>query len=429
MIIKGILKFYETDPAMVKRARPGTGNPTGSAFGKCTYQLQALRYPNLSKPTTTRARGLMVFENGDLLEKWWSEKIEQAHPGMSGFQQEPFYFPVPIGKPEADEIQRRMNLRYGVPGGIWGRVVRGFSPPWIKAEDGKLVFRLMADGAKKIGFVLDPDRMILYCPTYIDRAMISQDGTLTAIEKKAVSSFAFKRMLLGVVDYQKQCQLAGIAEALQCDVAMLAVRKDTMHLLELYYTRDGFNKTLVKILRSNKQEEHFMVDNGRLLGEDGAPSKLDDKDWDAGEVRSPYAPAVLEEIRARIVRVLLAEDDPATWRREYGPTFHCKQCGGTGTQTTRKGSKVLLKAAKPCVGCSQSGSMPEAELPEFPCGYCPVVMTCWEKAGVTLDITRKKPKYVVQRGAYEAAGLTFYPPTMPPEIPEPAEEVEIAEEE
>jgi hypothetical protein len=307
--------------------------------------------------------------------------------------------------------------------------VDGFKPPWIRAEDGKLVFRVMADHAKKIGFVLDAPALTLYCPTYIDRAMIDADGRLVAIEKKAVSSFAFKRMLLGQVDYQKQCQLAGIAEALQCDVAMLAVRKDTMHLLELYYTRGGLDQTLVKILRSNGQEDRFMVDNGRLMGEDGAPSKLDDKEWDAGEVRSPYAPSILDEIRARIIRVLLAEPDPATWRREYGPSFECKQCGGTGTQTLRKGSRVMLKVAKPCVGCDQSGKKPDAELPEFPCGYCPVVMTCWEKAGVTLDITRPKPKYVVQRAAYEAAGLAFYPPTLPPEIPEPLEETEIEVEE
>lgn len=428
MILQGILKYYATDPAMVKRAKPGTGNPTGSAFGKCSYQLQALRYPALSKPTGTRPRGLMVFENGDLLEKWWSEKIEQAHPGMSGFQQEPFYFPVAVTPGQAVELARRMGYRYGVPGGIWGRRVDGFRPPWIRAEDGALAFQLMADGAKKIGFVLDAPALTLWCPTYIDRAMIDNDGKLVAIEKKAVSSFAFKRMLVGMVDYQKQCQLAGIAEALHCDVAMLAVRKDTMHLLELYYSRDGVEQTTVKILRSNGMAEQFLVDNGQLMGEDGAPSKLDDKEWDAGEVRSPYAPAVLEEIRARILRVLLAEDKPETWHREYGPSFQCKQCRGTGTQSTRKGSKILLLKPKPCTGCAESGQMPEAELPEFPCGYCPVVLTCWEKAEVKLDITKKKPRYTVQRAAYETAGLVFYSPTMLPEIPEPEEEPVVDDE-
>lgn len=423
MILRGILSRYETDPAMVKRARPGTGNPTGSAFGKCTAQLQALRYPEISKPTGTRPRGLMTFENGDMIEKWWSEKIEAAYPGMSGFAQEPFYFPTPVTQEQAEEIERRMKYRYGVPGAIWGRRVDGFLPPWIKAENGALTFRLMAEDAKKIGFVLDrlsrgapvssDAAGTLWSPTYIDRAMIL-NGEVVAIEKKAVSSFAFKRMVLGIVDRMKMAQLAGIAEALQCNVVMLAYRKDTAHLLEIYFTRES-NKTEVKILRSNGQEDSFMVDNGQLVGEDGAPSTLADKDWDCGEIKSPYAPHLLEEIRARIIRVLLADPDQTTWRREYGPSFLCKVCGGAGTQTTRKGTRVLLKAPKPCEDCSMTGKMETAVLPEFPCSYCNCVQSCWEGAGVRLEIVGNRPKYVVSRDKYEASGLTFYPPTLPTE--------------
>ncbi len=451
MILKGIIAKYvegiemakggvsraqlaelaEKDPLLaniVGKARLGTGNPTASAAGKCAAQMQMLRFPKLSKPEYIRPRAIMTFQNGDLIEEWWSSQVKLAYPGLAGLQQMVFYFPVPVTDEQVKELKNRIQARYGTPGAIWGKVQATFSPPYLKmGANGKPSFRRAAN--EMMGFVLETGKKILWVPGFIDEAIFHPELGITIIEKKAVSNFAFRKMVLGQIDYQKQCQLATIAEASGLNVALLAYRKDTAHLLEIAYVR-GESKTRVRILRSNGVEEEYWAENGKLCQEveteelAGATQVIEgnvpaDNEWEAGQVWTPYNPAILGQIRERILRVLLAR--PGEWFREYGPDFTCKVCQGTGLQTLQKGKREPLKTPKPCADCGQSGSQPEADLPAFPCGYCPVVQFCWEKAGVKLVVEGEKPRWTVSREAYSASGLTF---TSPPAL-EDAGEAEV----
>lgn len=402
-----LAELEKSDPMLAgiaKKARIGTGNPTGSAAGKCCAQLQMLRFPSLTHPEYIRPRAIMTFENGDLLENWWSEKIKLAYPGLSGLHQMVFYFPVPVTPPEHAQLKARINARYGSPGAIWGKVIPGFQPPFLRMGDnGKPIYRRAAN--EMMGFVLTKDT--LWVPTFIDEAIFHHDLGITIIEKKAVSSFAFRKMVLGQLDYQKQCQLAVIAEASGLNVALLAYRKDTAHLLEIAYVR-GAHRTQVRILRSNGVEEDYWAENGSLYRTDTTETAdvPADNDWEAGAVWTPYDQTILRQIRERVLRVLLV--NPGEWFREYGPRFICRVCDGTGTQTRQKGKHELLKKAKPCEDCGQTGKTDEADL-GFPCSFCSVVMYCYRDAEVRREISAK-PRLIVKRAAYEASGLTFYQP-------------------
>jgi len=69
MLLSGLLDLYERSEDYAKRRHPGTGNPTGSALGKCAAQMQLLRFPALSNPEPMSARAIMGFEEGDDVEQ------------------------------------------------------------------------------------------------------------------------------------------------------------------------------------------------------------------------------------------------------------------------------------------------------------------------------------------------------------------------
>lgn len=451
MILRGILDHYATDQALQKRARPGTGLPTGSSFGKCTAQMQMLRHPELSNPEPTRARGVMTFENGDLVEAWWRKKVSAAFPGMIGLAQEPFYFSVPVLGEEADVIAGKMELRYGEPGALWGRAIEGFQPPSIRWEKGepKPRLRLMPCGprcqglehgpgcGKKAGFVLDRSAGILWCPTYIDNAMLHPEWGPTIIEYKAMSNFQFRRALLGDIDLGKRCQLAGIADATGLNVVWLLYRKDTAHLLEMAFVRQTIGgvpltRPRVRILKSNGQEENYFVAEGRgmLIQMNGLPTPIPhDLEWEVGEIWTPWGDDLLEQIRARIKRVVLfnpsTDPDPTQWHREYGPNFLCEKCQGSGqiqcAYCAGTGASLRSKpAGKPCGGCAATGvkvcpdceGQPmkmEAKLPQFPCGYCAVVKHCYGSIGGRLEIS-DKPTWLIGREDFKRSGVTVHSP-------------------
>ena len=128
MIIDAIRALYDKAPEKPK------GNPTGSRFGRCCAQSQLLRYPEISKPTPFPVRSRMMFEEGDRIEAWWSEKINEAFPNKSGLAQEPFYFPVPIDTADVDRVRTAISLRDNLPGlaRLWGTEVPAFRPPSIE---------------------------------------------------------------------------------------------------------------------------------------------------------------------------------------------------------------------------------------------------------------------------------------------------------
>jgi hypothetical protein len=483
---------------LIGKARIGTGNPTGSAFGKCSAQMQMLRDPDASKPQYVRPRGLMTFENGDLIEEWFKERVLLAYPNMSGLHQACFYFKVPVTPPQIKELRRRIGLRYGSKNAIWGKVIEDFQPPYLReievdvevprylgddycegpcpvcttygtkrhvigkipalddhgqpivdiVKKKKVQYRLASN--QRIGFVLDPKAAILYAPTYIDEVVFSDEG-LTVLEDKALSSFQFRRALMGVLDYGKQCQLAGIFDSVEANVSLLGYRKDTAHLVEIFYGK-GEKRTRVKILRSQgKEEQEFIVDNGRLIQEIEHPEQggavesrvaewPHDLEWEAAQVWVPSDPNILEDIRERILRVLLFDGKGDFWR-EYGPDFSCRNCQGTGTQTFRKGSRsIQLNDPKPCEECGGgylnldgskaekkakgltekpgTGQLDRVQLPTFPCGYCPVVEFCWEKAGYKLEIVDNKPHHYVTRDAFQKSGIVFHPVAAAQSVPE-----------
>jgi hypothetical protein len=428
---------------IAQKARLGPGNPTGSAWGKCSAQMEMLRYKDLTKPEYIKPRGIMTFENGDATEAWLRERVHIAYPNMAGLEEKVFYFRVPVTDPQSKEIARRIKMKYGAKGAIWGMVRDDFQPPYLRQnpETKKIEFRMAAN--QMAGFVLDQKNKAVWAPTYIDQAVIGEAGP-TILECKAMSSYAFRRALTGDLDYQKRAQLAGLYAATGCNVSMVGYRKDTAHLVEVFYGR-GEKRTRVNILKSNGQQETYWVENGRYVQETeqlalgGAIETKEavfpaDQEWEAAEVWVPADESLLQEMRDRIVRTLLAT--PGAWWREYGPDFRCPVCQGSGIQTLAKTTGMPLKdGGKPCADCGGfwlqpgttprrlgdgekklpgatiqpgSGKLEEAALPAFPCGYCPVVQFCWKDAGVRLEIT-DKPAYIVKREAFEKSGIQFHP--------------------
>ena len=410
MIIEKIVNLYETDADLLKRRAPGKGNPTASSAGRCLAQQQMLRVPALTHPELRPIRTAWVFEDGDQHAENLRQKLRRVYPKLTGLSEELFYFPVPVTPDQASVLREKIVL-----GTLWGTAVSGFSPPHILIDPagGKPRVRLAPRDPKNtarprpMGFVLDQTTSTLWVPVYIDHAVhLPEWDRLMVVEYKSMSRWGFRRALLGEMGYAERMQLAMIGEATGMDTVWFIKAKDTAHLLEIAFLQ-GHEGTRVSIRRTNGQQDTFWVKDQQAVTDTGTPVDLhEDETWDVGAVWTPYAPALLDQARARILRVLLHEP-PSTWAREAGPEFTCAVCRGTGTQTMRKDGSELLKKPKPCADCNETGRLEETELPSFPCGYCPVVHACYPFA--RLEVT-DKPRYLVQRADYEASGITWTPP-------------------
>ena len=349
-----------------------------------------------------------------MIEEWWRKRLDEVYAKRAGawvgLRDEPFYFPVPLSPNEAEAAWRKIEGRI-----LWGTILPEFEPPKIWSENGKILTRLLPcrkcdrgrrdhdwPCGKRIGLVLDKAAQTLWCPTYIDRAVLDPDYGLMVVEEKAVSSFQFRRMVAGTVDYDKRCQLAGEAAATGLDPLWLVYRKDTAHLAEILFGRK-VERVRVEITKPSGLKEIYVAQDGRLVSPDGQDFP-DDSLWETAEVWTPFDPAILEQIRTRI-RLVVTATPAGPWHREYGPDFACPTCHGTTVQSYRKRSTTPLKSPKPCEEC-QAGVLEEARLPAFPCGYCSVVKTCWPTA--RLEVT-DKPVYWVRRGDVERSGVVVTP--------------------
>ena len=406
MILDRVLKLYDTEPDLLKRRRPGSGNPTASAVGGCLAAMEQLRFPALSHPEMRPIRAAWVFEDGDLHATDLKAKLLRAFPGMTGLSEEAFYFRVPLTSEQEGPVAEKILNRT-----LWGTLRNGFVPPRVeRGADGGLGRVRLIDPAEKyrLGHVLDSAAGILWSPLFVDHVVNHPEHGLVVMEFKSMSRFAFRKALLGEMDYRNRMQLAMIGDATGLDMVWALKAKDTSHLLEIAFLR-GADKTRVTLTRTNGQQEHFLVPKpGLVVTQAGEPVELQENDtWDVGEVWTPWDPTLLEQARQRILRVLLF--DPATqpWDREFGPSFVCQTCDGTGTQVNQKNKPEPLKKPKPCPDCGQTGKIDQAELP-WNCSYCPVVKSCWAQAQVRLELGAK-PSYVIRREDYEASGLAFAP--------------------
>jgi hypothetical protein len=408
-IVGAIHDWYEASP---RRKKPSTGWPTGSRLGTCAAQLQLLRFPLISKPEPFRARALRVFEQGDRIESWLAERLKQVYPGLVGFQQEPVFFSIPLTHDQREALMERITNRT-----LWGRVMEHFNEPKLYlGDDGRVKARTVPRDSNgkpvNYGFVLDLERNLLWVPTYLDFAVKHTKLGLTIVECKSMSNFAFRRAVLGHLDYGKRCQLTGFARATGANVILIAYRAETGHLAEIAYLR-GEARTRVVLTKPNGGQDVYFVehdadDKAPLTPEAGGPAQGFPADlvWEVAQTWTPYDPGLEAIIDQRVLDVLLFDGDVTKLRREAGPVFACSTCQGTGTQTRRKGQTALLKEPKPCEDCGQTGVITETELPAFPCGYCPVVEACWKDAQPRFEID-DKPHWYVDRAPFVASGLTF----------------------
>jgi hypothetical protein len=463
MLIDAIRTEYEKGLATARLPR---GNPTGSRWGKCLAQSQMLQHPELSHPKPYPLRSTLTFQLGDLVEAWWRQKALALYGNRVGLSQAVFYFPAWLRTAgEREALAWRLKGRK-----LWGRMIPGFEPPYVKGtEGGRVKVRVPgwygredSEDLRKLGFVLDPrpragaPEGTLWAPAYIDWVLLHPEHGPVIYEAKSMSDYAFRRAIVGTLGLDYQLQLAGMVAASGLDACWALYRKETSHIAEVLYTRRA-TRTEVTLTLLNGQRERWLVVADQLRPESGAGPALSAKafleqrgevlrtagtlslgeaQWWGASVWTPYDAGVLDRIRDRILAVLLFDADPGPegykrWTREYGPSFTCGKCAGAGARpcSSCKGSGVTAKLKKPCGAqgcrggrvacdaCGGTGQVDRAEL-RYPCSYCPVVDTCWAHAGLTLELD-SKPHYYVTRAAYEAAGLSFTPAEAPEELPTP----------
>ena len=413
MILSRILSMYESEPDLLRLRRAATGNPTASAVGNCLAQLTMLRFPKLTNPEMRPIRTAWVFQDGHRQAEELKAMIERAYPGLGGLGEELFYFGVPVT--EAQEMALAAKI---ADGSLWGTVRHRFVPPRVElgAEGGLARTRLAErdpndpSRPRRMGFIVDPGSSMFWCPLYIDHMLKHPDHGLVLVEFKAMSRFGFRRAMMGDLEWRIQMQMAMMLDATGLDHGLIFIQcKDTCHKLELAFLR-GQEKTRVTLTKTNGQQETFLVPRpGLAVDLEGRPVDLQENEtWDVGEVWTPWDPALLEQARRRVLDVLLFE--PAgdkAWMREFGPSFLCETCSGTGTQVIRKNSTEPLKKPKPCVDCNATGQLEEAVLP-WACSYCATVRHCYGPAKARLEIGTK-PEWIIRRADYEASGLTFTP--------------------
>ena len=378
--------------------------------------MQLLRQPDVV-PRQPMVRTLMVWEEGDRTEEWLAGLLEKAYPNLVGLRQMCFFFPVPLTSDwMIDDLTRQIEATEGLR--LWGMVRENFTPPSVRmGEDGRVKIRHAANN--RMGFVLDPPASIVYVPCFVDFVIQHPTMGLVVCEAKSMSDFSFKRAVMGSLDYKKQCQLVGLAEATQMHVSLLAYRKQTSHLAEIFYVR-GVEHARIHITQANGQQEVYFARGGQITTEAGGPATLPaDGLWETAEVWAPFNERLLGDIRKRILRVLFPER--GRWWREYGPEFLCRACAGRGeivcknclgtgigkTSTTGKQCgrcKGVLTQA--CDRCEGAGTFNEVEL-SFPCSYCPVIGECYPMATLEID---SKPHYKITRAAWQESGLSFVSP-------------------
>ncbi len=449
MLLEGLLDLYEKSEEYEKRRRPATGNPTGSALGKCAAQLQLHRWPALSSPESMSARAIMGFEEGDDVERRMVARAKKVYgANLIGAEQALAYWSVPVTELQGNLITERMAMGYGEPGAIWGRVVRGFRPPRVRIRDNKSLVTPSWPVAvdRKTGFVLDPEAGIVWVPIFIDFALQDPDHGPHIAEIKAVSEFEFRRALQGEMSYQKRAQLAAIVDATGLPAFWLCQRKNTQHTLEITYSPSITGKVKVRLLLNTRREEVFLIDAGQPVRDGEAADAASalwppDEEWTVGQVWTPYDPMILAECRERVVRVLTWDPNQEPYR-EYGPASFtcekcsgkarvtCKQCKGTGeTPKTKKpcgpcgGAKTI-----PCEPCGATGKLAERMLPPMPCAYCGVKSKCFERAGIEKRFVvgryGQRPAWVIGREAWEKAGLEIHtPPSL--RLPDMAELMDV----
>lgn len=413
MILDAIRAGYAQQDLLLQ-----TGLPTGSRFGTCTAQLQLLRWPEISHPTDPPIRTRLIWEEGHLIEDWWARTIERVFPGLSGLDQQVFFFPVPLQPAEQDHLYWLIRARR-----LWGQILPEFQPTQLGSEKQTAVGRELTvqtdsrlTDPKKAGFILDPAHAMLYAPTFPDRIIDHPTIGPCVLESKALSNRGFQRALLGQIDYGKRCQLVGLAEATGLNVCMLPYRKETAHLAELLFLRGQQATRIEVILLNGLREIYYVGDDSQVINEYGDPAQFPgEAQWEQAITWTPFDRDVIADIQARILKVLLVSQQ-GPWLREYGPNFQCAKCEGVGGKPcghckgTGHGTKKLCGHCQGTgvLGCKScdGGIVEETEL-GFPCSYCPVIGACYPFATLTLDT---KPHYRVTRKAWQEAQLTFSPP-------------------
>lgn len=480
MLIEKISALYQAKA----EKRQQTGNPTGSRLGSCCAQMEFLAYPEKSRPEPFQPRAIMVFEDGDTFAEILDNQIKDVikqHPGMLwGLRETPMFFPVPLpdslrGTQALDRIAEKFAAGWKVPGRLWGTVHPGFVPPRIYRREGssRLTIRgieqeINGKPLSKTGAILDPDakdaagerRPTVYLPVYVDGVLDDPNIGLTVVEKKSMSNFAFRRALLGNLDYQYRCQLAAATVGAEMANALwLCVRKETHHLGEIMFVR-GAERTLVRLRALSGELDAYLVTDaqkGWVVPEAGGEEQdfPGQATWDLGYSTTPWDPDVVQQMRDRALRVLLFDGDFSTVTREYGPDFRCPKCAGQGrrecglchgtglskAKTPKPCSRCMsepkegksdlrspVRGHQRCVDCQGQGLLERVELGAFPCGYCSVaVPTCWAPTGVERVID-SRPHLFITRANWEQSGLTFTPPEppvlMPAAVAEDEEEAE-----
>ena len=232
------------------------------------------------------------------------------------------------------------------------------------------------------------------------------------METLATSGFR----LGGSLDYGYRTQFAIQADAANLDTHIgLYYRLETSHAIEVVYSR-----------RAEKIAATFWLSNGQRV--DTGDLEGPREEWDEATVEHPFEPALLDDARARIRRVLRSTADTLP-EREYGPDFTCPKCRGTGqarkcgfctdagitkrSLTAKSGPKSCKRckglAYHPC-GCT-GGRVDEAEL-KFPCGWCPYMASCWSGL-VRMELPKQafgRPHFLIRREDYERSGITYQHP-------------------
>lgn len=410
MIVEAIRQYY----AGLAAERKFRGNPTGSALGSCTAALQFQRFPEQSHPEPLKPRDIIRFDHGHIEEEWLNDVFRKSIPNLTGLRQEPFYFPVPLDGVDMVTLLNLVETRK-----VWGTSRPGFVPPYVRPVDGRLKIKLLPcpscdlgisrDNRKEhgwcgkmLGFVVDSERSCVWVPTFVD--WIAKIGDrLVVVEGKSMSNFGFRDVLLGRLGWSRLAQLIGFVEATRLDVLMVVERKETHHLVELDFSRRHKRKRLT-ITKLNGISEEFSLKDGT------EPELPADADWDLASVDNPFDEEMLGLIHDHVRRTLLFSGDAGPGSkdvfRQYGPSFACATCDGTGIQTRAKGGHALLKkGSKACPDCQSTGNLSTVEL-GFPCSYCSVVRTCFPM--VTLEVD-SKPHWKIDRAEFETSGLTFTP--------------------
>lgn len=356
----------------------------GSRLGRCARQSAYMLFPRAFPPEPLPARAKLVFRFGDLIHELVRAEFRRVVPGEWGMEEERFHFRVPLAIKEAEAALTHFRSRRLV-GSVYQR---GERPAHLR------------------GLYLDVSEPALYVPLHVDGvADLTPFGGpgLATVEIKSMATGSFRRALQGHVDYAYRVQMAVACAAAGLDTEMyVAVRKDTCHLLEVVYTKEA-RAVSVTFTKHSQIVESLRA---RALYPGGSKA-FDGEDWEAALVRHPFEPGLLEEAQARVRRVLLATVTSLP-EREYGPTFVCETCEGTGTQVNAKGTgQPLKKGPKPCADCDR-GQVEEAELP-WQCSYCPSVFSCYAEAKVRLDVD-ERPHFRVRREEYEASGITYRRP-------------------